>query len=209
MKPVLRDIKIIIINRHRSYREGLHFYLNQQEGFYVPYSASSSQNIIHKIKKHNSQIILVDIEIMKKDYPTSIENFTVPLLDKYPNLKILFHTTTNLPHYNKLSFEAGVKGIVTKNNSLQEISTIIKSVNEGMTFFPTFEHNTLLTDNEIQILKNIGEGKTNKEIAHRLYYSTRTVEHYVTTIFNKFEVSSRLQAVLKGIKLGYISNFPD
>ncbi|WP_025026222.1 response regulator transcription factor [Caldalkalibacillus mannanilyticus] len=63
-----------------------------------------------------------------------------------------------------------------------------------------------LTDYEILILNHIALGKTNKEIAKSLHVSSRTLEYYISNIYRKLGVDSRIQSVVKGIYYGYITD---
>jgi DNA-binding NarL/FixJ family response regulator len=63
----------------------------------------------------------------------------------------------------------------------------------------------MLTPREVEILQFLAQGKSNRDIAEELFISERTVQAHLTNIFAKMQVSSRLEAVLKGIRLGWLT----
>jgi DNA-binding NarL/FixJ family response regulator len=109
--------------------------------------------------------------------------------------------------------QAGAHGYLLKNTSLKEMVDAISTVNSGKKYFPGYIASRLaermmrtnLTAREIEILKMLAKGPTNKQIGHALGISDHTVRNHVNSILEKLEVSDRTEAATTAIQRGIIT----
>jgi DNA-binding NarL/FixJ family response regulator len=130
----------------------------------------------------------------------------------YPWIRILVLTTFDDDEYILQSLQVGALGYLLKRTPTKDIATAIRSVAQGyaqlgptigpkvfaklkvVTPLHPYQHS--LSKREMDILKLLGQGKNNSEIAKDLYLSEGTVKNYVTQILNKLEMRDRTQAAL-------------
>lgn len=160
--------------------------------------------MIPTIQKEKPDITLIDINLSN----ISNENGLVlakNILDAIPDIKIVILTGYDLPVYRYEAQKIGAKGFVNKNVDPDELLEILTQIQNGRNYFPTtVNYIEELTNSEKQILQFLCEGHKRKEIANMLYSSERTISNHIQHIFDKLNVSSSLEAVTKGIQLGYI-----
>ena len=133
------------------------------------------------------------------------------LLAKHPDLKIVLFSGSVSSEFVFQTLQAGVKGYVPKTLPLRSLTSALRLVLSGQVFLPMSllseadgpagfdqrgDSQKLLTPKEVNILKLVSDGKTNKEIAWALGASEVTVKMYLRTVFNKLGASNRTHAVM-------------
>ncbi len=119
--------------------------------------------------------------------------------------KIVMLTGYDLPVYRHEAKKIGVSGFINKNIIPDKLLKILMEINKGTFYFSKSSgYIEELTDSEKQILQLLADGYKRKDIASIVFTSERTVSNHIQHIFDKLNVSSSLEAVTKGIKLGYI-----
>lgn len=213
-------IKLLIVDDHPAVGEGTKSMLEQESDIEVDVIFNSLE-AEGRVKSHSYDVLLLDlympnlngIELAKK-----IKQFS-------DDIKIIIYTGFDLnTHFNLLS-EADISGFVSKTATKEQLLTVIKcalreEVVLPMHLFkqlrrtnPTVSDNVnnfqrlaiSLNEKEQTILDEVSRGLTNREIAEKLHMSQRSVEYSLTSIFNKFGVRSRTEALIKGKELGLIS----
>lgn len=120
--------------------------------------------------------------------------------------KLIIYSGVNSNYFEVYCNSLGFS-YISKRQSLEKLYDMIKCVNKGYTLKASTSRiykENLLTRKEIAILHLLAEGKTNKELSQIMNYSERTICHFLSIIYSKLTVKSRVQAVLKGTELGYI-----
>ncbi len=133
------------------------------------------------------------------------------LLAKHPDLKVVLFSGSVSSEFVFQTLQAGVKGYVPKTLPLRSLTSALRLVLSGQVFLPMSllseadgaagfdqrgDSQKLLTPKEVNILKLVSDGKTNKEIAWALGASEVTVKMYLRTVFNKLGASNRTHAVM-------------
>lgn len=114
-------------------------------------------------------------------------------------------TGYDLPVYKYEAQKMGAKGFINKNIEPDKFIEILNQIQNGYNYFPDkIKYIEELTDREKLILQFLYNGVKRKDIASKLYLSERTVSNHIQNIFDKLNVSSSLEAVTKGVQLGYI-----
>lgn len=133
------------------------------------------------------------------------------LLAKHPDLKIVLFSGSVSSEFVFQTLQAGVRGYVPKTLPLRSLTSALRLVLSGQVFLPMSllsesdgtagfdprgDSQKLLTPKEVNILKLVSDGKTNKEIAWALGASEVTIKMYLRTVFNKLGASNRTHAVM-------------
>lgn len=208
----MSKIRILIADDHSMVREGLKQLIELEDDIIVVAQAGNGSESIEKIIEYKPDVVLLDINMPDMN---GLEVLSY-IRENDINANVLILTIHNEVEYLYKAVEIGVKGYVLKDSESDVLIRAIRSVNEGDTYIqPNMAsllfkkmnndesnnvQNSKLTKREIEVLKLITEGMLNKEIAHRLCISEKTVKNHVSNIFKKIEVSDRTQAAVFAIK---------
>ena len=221
MLLMVKKIKIIIVDDHPMFRQGIKLYFQSNSNIKLIGEADNGENALKLIeqKGKNVDIVLMDLKMPNMD---GIE-LTKKLKEDWPDLKVLALTSFNSWEkvYNVL--KAGASGYVLKDSKPDELLAAIKAVAVGGSYFgngiakellnrveeekkeelikESFEK---LTKRELEVLKLIAKGLGNKEIAEKLMVSEKTVKTHTANIYPKLNVHSRTQAAIYAVKNGLI-----
>ncbi|WP_413927361.1 LuxR C-terminal-related transcriptional regulator [Clostridioides sp. ES-S-0006-03] len=159
--------------------------------------------VISIIKNEKPDIILIDINLGKIDNDgLSLAKDIIRII---PKVKIVMLTGYDLPVYKYEAQKMGAKGFINKNIEPDKFIEILNQIQNGYNYFPDeIKYIEELTHREKLILQFLYNGVKRKDIATQLYLSERTVSNHIQNIFDKLNVSSSLEAVTKGVQLGYI-----
>jgi len=210
-----KNIKVVIIDDHPLVREGLRKILELEPGIKVIDEAGDGQGAINLARKHRPDVILMDINMPGTN---GVEATRIIKRD-LPQIGIIALTIHEDEEYVLELVRAGISGYVLKDIAPSKLVETIKTVAAGNSVIDPCltqkiftELNRLsrrrqaredwenLTEREMDILKLITQGKSNKEIAVELCISEKTVKNHITNIFRKLKVEDRTQAVLFAIK---------
>lgn len=215
----MSKIRILIADDHSMVREGLKQLVELEDDIIVVAQAGNGSEAIEKIIEYKPDVVLLDINMPEMN---GLEVLSY-LNQNDISANVLILTIHNEIEYLYKAVEIGVKGYVLKDSESDVLIRAIRSVYQGETYIqPNMAsllfkkmnneesmsaQNTRLTKREIEVLKLITEGLLNKEIAHRLCISEKTVKNHVSNIFKKIEVSDRTQAAVFAIKNAIVEIF--
>jgi len=209
------DISVVIIDDHPLVREGLRKILELEPGIRVLDEAGDGQGAINIARQRKPDVILMDINMPG----TNGVEATRIIKRESPQIGIIALTIHEDEEYVLELVRAGVSGYVLKDIAPVKLVETIRTVAAGNSVIDPSITRTLftelnrltrrrnakeewenLTEREMDILKLITQGKSNKEIAVDLCISEKTVKNHLTNIFRKLKVDDRTQAVLFAIK---------
>ena len=205
-------MKILLVDDHNLFRNGLKMLLDTLPGYEVTGEASNGKEFLELIHKKQFDIIFLDIEM---PYINGIDA-AKQANEMNSDLKIIALSMYGEEEYFDQMVNAGVKGFLLKNSNLQEVKTAIDTVMAGGNYFSQeLMFNLLrnykigkeqkdaeceLSDREIEILLLISEGLSNQEIGDRLFISKRTVEKHRANIMDKTNCKNTAGLVMYAIK---------
>ncbi len=212
---------VIAYDKRPIFLEGLKSTINQFPDFKLIETFTDFDDLVDYLNKNNANIIITDLEI-KRSGPDAIKF----LHNKYPDIKILVLTDVLKEIEIFSSLKAGAIGYIDKTTTdAQELHRALKAVVNSEEYFSEPVANLIiqnyvknirqgeeisekkprnLTRREIQILKLISEGLTNKQIADGLFISVRTVETHKNNIMQKLGLKNTAELIKFAIKHGYV-----
>lgn len=200
-------INILLVDDHILFSKSLSVALDEYDEIEQFYSTQEIQSLNNIIDEKNIDIVLMDINLGNLSNTDGLEIASC-LLKSNPIVKIIILTGHDLPVYRHEAKKMGISGFLNKNINPDDLVLSLIHVSHGNTCFPS-ENNEIiiedLTSMEKKILQLISSGKKRKSVADELYISERTLSNHLQHIFEKLDVSSVVEAVTKGIQLGYIS----
>lgn len=213
MSKVKDKIEIIIADDHMMIREGLKQLLELDGTMKVIAEANDGEECLNLLnKKIHPDILLLDINMPKKN---GIEVLEYIKQNKIP-VKVLILTVHNEVEYLLKAVDIGIDGYLLKDSSYDELKEAIDVVISGNTYIqPSLlpalnesmedyaldkERIECLTKRELDVLRLISEGCSNKKISDELTISERTVKNHISHIFRKIDVEDRTQAAVFAIQ---------
>jgi len=204
--------KIIIVDDHTLFRNGLRILLNNLENYRVIGEAANGRQFLNLLETEVPDLVLLDINMPVMD---GIEAATIAH-EKYPDLKIITLSMYGEEDYYYKMVNAGVKGFVLKNSDIKEVKTALDVVYDGGSFFSSEllqnlvnslkssakskETHNELSEREMEILILICQGLSNQEIGDKLFISKRTVDKHRANILEKSDSKNTAQLVVYAIK---------
>lgn len=216
-------IRVLLADEHAVVRESLRAILNLQPDIEVVGEARTGVEAVRLAVLLRPDVILMDIEMPEMD---GVEA-TRAILDQCPEAGILALTAHEDERHILALLEAGAEGYIVKSARLADVLAAIRAVARGepaldaramrtvMRRLAEGEHARAgaraaelpepLTDREMEVLRLVATGASNKEIARRLSISVRTVQVHLGNIYGKLDVRSRTEAALYAIRCGWAS----
>jgi DNA-binding NarL/FixJ family response regulator len=198
----MKEIRLLIVDDHQIILDGLTSLLSDQEDIRVVETATNGREAIEILK-----ILTVDVILMDIDMPVMNGIDAAAEIKKQPNTpKIIILSMHMESGMIRSLIETGVDGYLFKNSGKEETIKAIRDVDAGKKVFSSDVTLSLskinnkkvvagqldvdLTNREIEILKLIAEGYSNKEIGEKLFISHRTVDTHRTNMMKKLDVNN-------------------
>jgi two-component system response regulator NreC len=213
------DIRVYIADDHKIVQDGLKSIFKDLDGFSVVGSADNGKSCLEDIRSGMQiDVVLMDIDMPKM----SVLEVTRFAKVERPDLKIMGLSMHNERGIIQSLIDAGADGYILKNSDGGELEKGIKTILSGKKFFSTEVTMTLLgqteeiesnqnseelkdlTEREIEILRLIAEGYSNKEIGDKLFISHRTVDTHRTNLMRKLDVHNIAGLIKFALKNGLI-----
>jgi two-component system NarL family response regulator len=202
-------IKVLIVDDHPVVRAGLTSMLGTQPNLEVIGSSSSGEEAIEMVRRSDPDVLLLDLRMPGMNGVDTLH----ALMRIGTSVRAIVLTSFETDEDIYRAFQAGAQGYLLKDTSLREMVEAITTVYAGKRHVPSHIASRLaermmrteLTARELEILKILAKGPTNKEIAQVLGISDNTVRNHVNSIIEKLEVSDRTEAATTAIQRGLIS----
>jgi len=205
-------IHVLIVEDQGIVRQGLKMIVEQNSEIKVVGEAENGLDAIKFLESHMVDVVLMDIRM---PIMNGIEA-SHKMKERWPQIKILILTTFNDEEYALQALREGVNGFLLKTSDGPKLINAIKScLDGGMSLheqvaakvMPRLLEKSMeekveldLTPRELEILRRVGRGHTNKEIASELYLSIGTVKNHITQILHKLDLRDRTQLAIFAVK---------
>ena len=201
-------IRILIVDDHPVVREGLAAIINRQPDMLVVAEASNGQHALEQYRQHTPDVALMDLRMPLMN---GVEAITA-LRKQYPGSRFIVLTTFDGDEDIYRALQAGAQGYLLKDMFREDLLDAIRAVHAGQRRIPTAVATRLaermigneLTGRELEVLKQIAAGKSNREVAAALQITEGTVKGHVNNILSKLNASDRTQAVTTALQRGIL-----
>ena len=201
-------IRILTVDDHPLLRKGIAALVNGEPDLKLVAEASNGNEAIDAFRSHRPDVTLMDLQMPEVDGIDAIDR----IRREFPEARIIVLTTYSGDTQVLRALKAGARGYILKGHVHKELLDAIRAVHAGQKRIPAeiaaelAEHATddALTEREIDVLRLIGAGNSNKQIADQLSIGEATVKSHVTNILSKLGANDRAHAVTIGLKRGII-----
>jgi len=207
-------IKVLLADDHQLVIDGLRSLLERNPGIYITGEANNGQQVMEHLEKEKPDLVLLDINmpILNGVHTTSL------IRKKYPDVKILILTMYKTKAFINGLVRTGASGYILKNTGNAELMEAITTVAAGGTFFSKeiaetltekqsryqITENAVLSEREIDIVRELANGLTSKEIGQKLHVSFYTVETHRKNINSKLGFSNAAEVIRYAIESGLL-----
>jgi two-component system nitrate/nitrite response regulator NarL len=221
MSGAIKKIKVLLVDDHPVVRKGLHSCLAHRDNLKIVGEACNGTEALQKVKELDPDVVLMDINMPGMD---GLE-VTEALRKDSPRTRVLVLSVHDTRDYVMRIVKAGARGYVLKDTPPEELVRAIETVNAGEAYFSpavarialnqyvaesdSSSPLTRLSEREREVLVEIAEGKSNKEIASHLNIGVRTVETHRERIMRKLDIHSVAGLTKFAIANGMVSLDPD
>lgn len=223
----MKKTKIVIIDDHQLFREGVKRILDFEANFEVVAEGEDGSEALGIVEKYQPDVVIMDINM-----PTinGVEA-TAQLIAEFPDTKVIILSIHDDENYVTHALKTGAQGYLLKEMDAEQLVDAVNIVAEGGSYLhPKVTHNLvkeyrrlattnpktakkeieirrplhLLTRRECEVLQLLADGQSNRTIGESLYISEKTVKNHVSNILTKMNVNDRTQAVVVAIKNGWV-----
>jgi DNA-binding NarL/FixJ family response regulator len=201
-------MKVLIVDDDALIRDGLKVLLEMEDGFEVAGVAANGREAFAMCQELKPDLVLMDVRMPVMDGVLA----TGLIKSHCAEIKVVILTTFKDDEYIEQAVKNGAEGYILKSQSLESIVDSLRVVGEGNTVFEKEVAGTLyailsgekkkdpasfqITNREFDILKMIGEGSSNQEIAGKLFLSQGTVRNYISNLLLKLDLRDRTQLAI-------------
>jgi DNA-binding NarL/FixJ family response regulator len=207
-------IRILVVDDHPVVRQGLVAVLEDQPDFTVVGAAGSAEEGIALAASLSPDAVLLDLELPDINGVEAIPRIALAA----PEARVLVFTAYDTEERVLGALRAGAKGYLLKGAAAEEIARAIRTVHGGGSYLeprvaatvlaefraPQRPPEVTLSKRELEVLRLVAEGLSNKQIAHSLAIAEPTVKFHLTSIFNKLGVFNRAQAAALAVQRGLV-----
>ncbi len=206
----MKSCSILVADDHALMRRGLRQLLESEPGWKVIAEASSGRQAVNQALEYRPDLVVMDVSMPDLN---GLEA-TRLILKELPETHVLILTMHDAPELIEKTLEAGASGYVLKSDAEADLVKAADALLHGRTFFtsaasrvvlervrrPQQKPGSPLTLREIEIIRLLAQGKSNKEVAASLALSQRTVESHRTRIMQKLELDSFSELIRYAIR---------
>jgi len=201
-------IRILIVDDHPLLREGIAFLVKSQQDMELVAEASDGEEAIEQFRRHRPDVTLMDLRMPNLDGTEAISR----IRDEFSDAKIIVLSTYGGDVQVLRAIKAGARGYIVKGHVHRELLEAIRTVHAGRKRIPPeiaaelADHaaDDQLSSREIEVLRLIGGGNANKQIADKLSIGETTVKNHISNILSKLGANDRAHAVTIALKRGII-----
>lgn len=201
-----QKIRLFLADDHPSLRAGLTAILESQPDLVVVAEAGSGREVM--LSRETADVYVLDLRMPEGDGVETIK----ALLARDPALKVLVLTTYDNEEDVFQALEAGARGYLLKDTTKEELVNAVRLIHQGERYLPQNIASRLadrlirpkLTPREMDVLRLVSRGRTNKEMASAMFISEETVKSHMKSLFLKLGVHDRAEAVSVSMQRGLI-----
>ena len=196
----MRRLKVLIADDHRLMLHSIRVALEADEEIEIVAEVDSGTKVIPFIGQTGPDLVLLDIRMPGIDGLTVLER----IRERYPHVKVAILSGVDDPSVIQAAFDRGAAAYIVKHVDPRDLPSALRQAVEGTVFQPLealervtngAAEDVELTKREQTILEALQTGRSNKQIAEKLFLAEQTVKFHLTNIYRKLDVSNRTEAV--------------
>jgi len=214
----MSKIRVMVADDHPTFRDGLSRLLSDETDLEIVANPGDGEQVVELAGKLKPHVIVMDINMPRLNGIEAARKIKADC----PDIAIIMVSAYSYPSYVLAALRAGADGYLLKNSSITKLLRAIRLVFSGEGVFDMKATGSILRrltndkmearkdldelrPREMQVLTLAAKGLGNKEIAQNLEISERTVQTHMVNIFRKLQVNSRTEAVIQGLKKGWMT----
>jgi two-component system NarL family response regulator len=202
-------IRVLIADDHPVVREGLSAILRSEKDIKIVAEATNGEEACNLYDRHSPDVVILDLRMPKKD---GLQVVTELMSSRRPKPRIIVMTTYETEEDVRRALRAGAKSYLVKGALSEQILETVRKVAEGEPSVPPKIASKLteslgrpeLSARELQVLRQIAAGGSNKDIGQKLCITEHTVKAHVKSILAKLDAMGRTEAIAIATKRGII-----
>jgi DNA-binding NarL/FixJ family response regulator len=201
-------IKIMLVDDHSSFRQGLAALIASETDLQVVAEAGTGQEALRLYRETKPAVVLMDLRMPGIG---GVEA-TIAIRKEFPDARVIVLTTFEMDEDIYRAIQSGAKSYLLNDTPYPEIADTVRKVSTGQEILPPKIASMLddrrqrddLSNREMAILQLLAKGRSNKEIASSLFIAEDTVKTYLKSLFAKLNVHDRTGAVISAIRHGIV-----
>jgi len=201
-------IKVLCVDDHPLVRDGIAFALQQQDDMMLVGEATNGLEAIAAFRQHRPDVTLMDLQMPQMNGIDAM----AAIRSEFPTARIVMLTTYSGDVQVSRALSLGAVGYLLKGTLRSELIDTIRAVHAGLRRIPADIANDLaehysadaLSPREIEVLRIVAAGCSNKIVADRLFISEDTVKGHMKSILAKLQANDRTHAVMIAVKRGFL-----
>ena len=201
-----KPVRILIAEDHIIARAGVQAIVNAQPDMIIVAEAGNGEQALALYRKHRPDVILMDMRMPVMNGFAALS----ALRGEFPDARVVALSTFGGDEDIRRALNSGAQAYLTKDVLPDELITAIRAVHAGERYLPELVLATLaaekprLSERELEVLRLVAQGLSNKRIAHVLNIAEDTAKNHVKSILKKLGADDRTQAATEAIQRGII-----
>ncbi len=210
-------IRVLVADDQELYRRGLEVVLSTEDDIAMVAEASDGEEAVQRAEEFAPDVVLMDIRMPRVDGIEAARR----IKELVPSTRIIMLTVSDEDTHLYDAIKAGANGYLLKDIAIDEVPSSIRRVHAGESLISPSMASKLLTEfstlskkieqrqqiatpnltaREVEVLRFVAKGMSNREIAEELYISENTIKNHVRNILEKLHLHSRMEAVLYAMR---------
>lgn len=201
-------ITVLNVDDHPLWGVGIASVINAQPDMLLEAQASTGRQAIEYFRKHKPDVILTELRLPDI---SGIE-LMIAIRDEFPDARFIILTSSARDNEIRRALAGGAYAYMLKSMPPGELIDVIRQVHAGKKKIPVsiaaqfaeYYSDEVLTDREVQVLRHLGDGNRNRDIAEKLFIAEETVKGHMRNIMDKLGANDRTQALAIALRRGVI-----